>query len=85
MDRATFPLTFDNLDPLTGEIKITPHTPCPVLYGIRGEDPEILKKAAGMLRVMEPIERWIIYKTNQATDEHLIDARICEVKPLGRG
>jgi tRNA(Ile2)-agmatinylcytidine synthase len=82
MDRATFPLTFDNLDPLTGEIKITPHTPCPVLYGIRGEDPEILKKAAGMLRVMEPIERWIIYKTNQATDEHLIDARICEVKPL---
>lgn len=82
MNEKTFPLTFDNIDPWTGEIKITPHTPCPILYGIRGESPEILKKAAEIVRVEEPIERVIIYKTNQATDEHLIPAKIREIKPL---
>lgn len=82
MNEKTFPLTFDNLDPWTGEIKITPHTPCPILYGIRGESPEILRRAASMVKVGEPIERTIIYKTNQATDEHLIPAKIGEIKPL---
>ncbi|MEM1689265.1 MAG: tRNA(Ile)(2)-agmatinylcytidine synthase [Candidatus Hadarchaeales archaeon] len=82
MNEKTFPLTFDNIDPWTGEIKITPHTPCPILYGIRGESPEILEKAAEIVKVGEPIERTIIYKTNQATDEHLIPAKIKEIKPL---
>ncbi|MFN4133887.1 MAG: DUF1743 domain-containing protein, partial [Candidatus Hadarchaeales archaeon] len=81
MDRKTFPRTFDNLDHFTGEIRITPHTPCPILYGIRGETPEALEEAARMVKVHEPIEQTIVYKTNQATDEHLIPAKISEITP----
>jgi tRNA(Ile2)-agmatinylcytidine synthase len=81
MDARTYPKTFDNLDPATGEIRITPHTPCPILYGIRAETPEAALEAHKLVRALEPIERWIIYKTNQGTDEHLRRAKIAEVKP----
>jgi tRNA(Ile2)-agmatinylcytidine synthase len=82
MDRETQPKTFDNLDSTTGEIRITPHTPCPVLYGIRGETPEAVRRAHGLVRALEPVERVVIYKTNQGTDEHLRRAKISEIKPL---
>ncbi|MCF3652570.1 MAG: tRNA(Ile)(2)-agmatinylcytidine synthase [Aigarchaeota archaeon] len=70
MDRATRPYTFDNIDPESGEIRIAPHTPCPVLLGIRGVNPEILEKAFKMIRIYEPIEFVTIFETNQATDVH---------------
>lgn len=81
MDLKTYPETFDNLDPWTGEIRITPHTPCPVLYGIRGETPEAVERASKIVRTMEPIERTITYVTNQGTDEHLRPTRIAEARP----
>lgn len=81
MNRKTYPSTFDNLDPATGEIRITPHTPCPILYGIRGETPQAVKKASETVKALEPIEQTIIYKTNQGTDEHLRKVKIAEAKP----
>ena len=81
MNARFFPQTFDNLDPTSGEIRITPHTPCPVFYGIRAEEPEIAGKAHELVKALEPIERFITYKTNQGTDEHLRRAKIAEVKP----
>jgi tRNA(Ile2)-agmatinylcytidine synthase len=81
MDKKTFPNTFDNLDPSTGEIRITPHTPCPILYGIRGENSSAVEKAHKLVRASEPIERVIVYKTNQGTDEHLRRAKISEARP----
>jgi len=69
MDKKTYPETFDNLD--QGYIAIEPHTPCPVLYGIRSENPYILQKAKNMVRVSEPVERYCIFETNQHTDMHL--------------
>jgi len=81
MNSKTFPETFDNLDKSTGEIRITPHTPCPILYGIRGESAEVTVKAQKFVKEMEPIERIVIYKTNQGTDEHLRRARISEAMP----
>jgi len=81
MNTKTFPNTFDNLDPFTREIRITPHTPCPILYGIRGEDAKTTLAAHKLVRALEPIERSIIYKTNQGTDEHLRQAKVAEVKP----
>ncbi len=81
MSAETFPNTFDNLDPFTGEIRITPHTPCPILYGIRGESAEAVLRAHKLVKALEPIERFIVYKTNQGTDEHLRRAKIAEVKP----
>lgn len=71
MDRATFPETFNNVDPETGRILITPRGPDPILFGVRGETPEIVKKAFQMIRNLEPIERWIIFRTNHGTDAHL--------------
>ena len=81
MNSKTFPETFDNLDQSSGEIRITPHTPCPILYGIRGESAEVTMKAQKFVKEMEPIERIVIYKTNQGTDEHLRRARISEARP----
>ncbi len=81
MNEATFPETFDNLDPETGEIRITPHTPCPILYGIRSENPETVYEAQKIVEEEEPIERIMLFKTNQGTDEHLQTASIGEVEP----
>jgi len=82
MNAETYPETFDNLDPLTGEIRITPHTPCPILYGIRGETPEAVEKASKLVRTLEPVDFMITYKTNQGTDEHYLRLKkISEVKP----
>jgi len=80
MDRRTYPLTFDNVDRETGEIRITPHTPCPVLLGIRGVTPNILEEAYKMLTINEPVEFYTIFETNQGTDAHLQLMRIKDVK-----
>jgi tRNA(Ile2)-agmatinylcytidine synthase len=71
MDKATTPYTFNNVDPETGRVLITPRGPDPILFGIRGETPEIVKKAFETVRPLEPVERWVIFRTNQGTDAHL--------------
>lgn len=81
MNSATYPETFDNIDPTTSEIRIAPHTPCPVMCGIRAENPIAAKKAHTLIKILEPIDRSVIYKTNQATDSHIKRAKICEVEP----
>ena len=48
MDLETFPFTFNNID--GKKSIITPHTPCPVLYGIRGISREILEKAKDIVK-----------------------------------
>jgi len=82
MDKATAPYTFNNVDPETGRILITPRGPDPILFGIRGETPEIVRKAFGMIKPLEPVERWVIFRTNHGTDAHLKRVRkLSEVKP----
>jgi len=71
MNEKTKPLTFNNVDPETGRIIITPHGSDPILYGIRGETAEIVKRAHKMVHPLEPIERWTIFRTNHGTDAHL--------------
>ena len=80
MDEATKPLTFDNIDPESGEIRIAPHTPCPVLLGIRGVNPDVLMKAYKMLRIGEPVELVTIFETNQGTDAHLQPMKISQLR-----
>lgn len=80
MDEKTYPLTFDNVDRETGEIRITPHTPCPVLLGIRGVTPSIVEEAYKMLKIYEPTEFYTIFETNQGTDAHLQPINIGNVK-----
>ncbi len=72
MNEKTYPRTFDNLDEDEDYITIEPHTPCPILYGIRGETPEAVIGAQRIVKTIEPIERMRVYVTNQHTDHHLI-------------
>jgi tRNA(Ile2)-agmatinylcytidine synthase len=71
MDKKTAPLTFNNIDSETGRVLITPRGPDPVFFGIRGENPVVVKEAFDMIQCGEPIERWVIFRTNQGTDAHL--------------
>jgi len=70
MDKATAPYTFNNVDQEKDRVLITPRGPDPILLGIRGETPEILKKAFEMVKPLESVERWVIFCTNQGTDAH---------------
>jgi tRNA(Ile2)-agmatinylcytidine synthase len=79
---AGLSLVFSNVDPETGRILITPRGPDPILYGIRGEQPEVVKQACEMIRVNEPVERWLIFRTNQGTDAHLKKvSTVGEIRP----
>jgi len=82
MDKKTFPQTFNNIDNETGRILITPRGPDPILYGIRGESPESVLKAHGLVKSLEEVERWVIFRTNQGTDSHLtMVGVISEIQP----
>jgi len=82
MDKYTQPATFNNIDYESGRVLIYPRGADPVLFGVRGEDPKILLKALELIKLEEPIERWMIYRTNQGTDMHFRRIkRIREIKP----
>src|SRR4030067_2172014 len=82
MDRLTQPYTFNNVDLEKRRVIITPRGPDPILLGIRGETPETVKKAFKMVNSLEPVERWVIFRTNQGTDAHLSRAStLNELKP----
>jgi tRNA(Ile2)-agmatinylcytidine synthase len=72
---SRFPRTFNNFDPESAHAAIAPRSPCPVLFGIRGEGPEELPSAMATVRG-EPIDRWFLFETNQATDDHLVPRRV---------
>lgn len=84
MDEETFPDTFENIDYSEGYIAIEPKTPCPVLYGIRSNNVDSLKKAKDIVEVEEPIVDFCIFKTNQHTDMHIqkVD-NISQMKQFG--
>jgi len=82
MSEKTAPLTFNNVDSETGRILITPRGPDPILYGIRGENPQVVKRAHEMVRREEPVDRWVIFRTNHGTDAHLRRAgSVREIQP----
>jgi tRNA(Ile2)-agmatinylcytidine synthase len=56
-----------------------PHSPDPILFGIRGSREIALCLAFSMIK-SEHVERYVVYKTNQNTDMHLIHAKINEVQ-----
>src|SRR5207253_6130860 len=72
------PSTFNNYDYVNNRLVIAPHSPCPVLFGIRGDDPAVLLPAMRVIEGERP-ERWLIFETNQGTDDHVMRRR--SVKP----
>jgi tRNA(Ile2)-agmatinylcytidine synthase len=71
MDRLTAPLTFNNYDYENKRVLITPHGPDPVLMGIRGETAKAVLRAFRTVKSYEPVERWVIFRTNHGTNAHL--------------
>jgi len=81
-DRETYPETWDTVDITNRLVVCIPHSADPVLFGIRGENPEIVTRTAGMIRG-EPVERFTVYRTNQGTDMHLLSAaNIAEIRDM---
>jgi tRNA(Ile2)-agmatinylcytidine synthase len=75
---ATFPHTWDTVDTVNDVVVCVPHTPDPVLFGIRGENPRWVMTARQMIDSEKPgLEQ--IWVTNQGTDAHLLDAGIGEL------
>jgi tRNA(Ile2)-agmatinylcytidine synthase len=70
MDQLTALHTFNNYDSANRRILIAPHGPDPVLLGIRGESALDVLNAYHLLRLHERVERWVIFRTNHATDAH---------------
>jgi tRNA(Ile2)-agmatinylcytidine synthase len=76
---ATFPHTWDTVDEENGVVVCVPHTPDPVLFGIRGESPSWVIAARSMIGSEAPaIEQ--IWITNQGTDSHLLDGTIGDLR-----
>lgn len=66
-----FPSTFNNFDLQACRPAIVPHTHCPILYGVRGDSHLELIKAMRSI-ASEPVDRWLLFITNQGTDDHVI-------------
>lgn len=71
LDLLFYPAIFDTVDWCNDVVMAVPGTPCPVLFGLRGEDTEVLKKALEFVKT-EPFEKWQIFLTNHATDMHIV-------------
>ena len=83
MDKKLAPYTFNNVDPEKRRVIITPRGPDPILFGIRGETPEAVKKAFELVKPLEPVERWVIFRSNQGTDAHLKHAQaLSDIEPI---
>lgn len=80
MNKLLYPETFDNVNEEEHKIVFMPHGNDPVLCGIRGNSIEIVEKAFSMVKFLEEVEFFKIFKTNQHTDAHLKFKKISELK-----
>ncbi|WP_266079473.1 tRNA(Ile)(2)-agmatinylcytidine synthase [Haladaptatus caseinilyticus] len=74
-----YPTVWDTVDRGTGEAVCVPHTPCPILHGIRGDDPDAVRRVADEIE-SEQVIKTAQFVTNQGTDAHLRDADPGNVK-----
>lgn len=72
--------TFNNYDYENGHIAIAPGSPCPILFGIRGDSWRELLRARTIIRGEEP-DMWLLFLTNQATEDHVMDRRVGDLRP----
>jgi tRNA(Ile2)-agmatinylcytidine synthase len=77
-DTLTYPRTWDTVDHHNNRIVFAPHSGDPVLFGIRGSDPEAILKAFQTIK-SEPVERSVLYQTNQGTDAHILQGVVSDV------
>ncbi|MEO9307687.1 tRNA(Ile2) 2-agmatinylcytidine synthetase TiaS [Nitrosotalea sinensis] len=86
MQHHTFPKTFNSFDESKNRILIAPHGPDPVLFGVRGEDPDSVIKGASMVQSKEKFCGYMVFRSNQGTGDHLqnqLDVR--HLRPFSSG
>lgn len=81
---ARHPELFLCHDARTRRILVTPHTPCPILFGIRATRAGVLPRAFQEIR-SEPPERWVVFRTNQGSGDHLVRRRVAGLRPFDAG
>jgi tRNA(Ile2)-agmatinylcytidine synthase len=74
-----YPEAWDTVDRETGELVCVPHAPGPILHGIRGDDPDVVREVAEAIE-SEPVSRRAVFVTNQGTDAHVRDGNLAEVE-----
>jgi tRNA(Ile2)-agmatinylcytidine synthase len=72
--------TFDNYDYKNNHNRLVPNSPCPILYGIRGEVIKDLIQTSSIVK-SEPVDSWLIFETNQGTDDHLQKKKVKDIEP----
>jgi len=72
--------TFDNYDYRNKHNRLVPNSPCPILYGVRGDDDKELVCARSMVK-SEKVDSWLIFETNQGTDDHLQSKNVGKIQP----
>ena len=63
--------TFNSWEEREQKVTMVPGTPCPILYGLRGDDRKELLRGKDIIK-SEAAERWMLFLTNQGTDDHMI-------------
>ena len=66
-------------DARTDRLLVAPHTACPILFGLRGTERSAPLSALPTIG-SEPVDRWMLFRTNQGTGDHLLPRRIPEVR-----
>jgi tRNA(Ile2)-agmatinylcytidine synthase len=74
-----YPAVWDTVDREEGVAVCVPRTPCPILHGIRGDDPEAVRAVAAEIDG-EPVARRQLFVTNQGTDAHLRDGALGDLR-----
>lgn len=78
---SRFPSMFLCYDGRTRRLLVAPHTACPILFGLRSTDPAILDRARRGVR-SETVDRWMIFRTNQGTGDHVRRRPISGLRPF---
>ncbi|MGI0092962.1 MAG: TiaS agmantine-binding domain-containing protein, partial [Nitrosotalea sp.] len=86
MQQITFPKTFNSFDESKNRILIAPHGPDPVLFGVRGEDPDAVIRGASLVKSKEKFCGYMVFRSNQGTGDHLQnELDVKNLKPFSSG
>lgn len=73
------PGVFDCYDAEADEVVMAPSSPCPVLWGLRGTDAATVLALRDVLGPERPLGT-TLFRTNHASDDHLVDATCADVR-----
>lgn len=76
---SAYPTVWDTVDREAKEVVCVPHTPGPVLFGIRGDEQAPVDEVVDAIE-SEPIEATACFVTNQGTDAHLQEATVSRTR-----